>query len=187
MTEQDNIKVAAWVDGCRKGSRIAQHKLFKFFYNSMCRLCMRYADSTDEADDMLNEGFLKVFSNLDKYENTGSFESWMKRVMINAALDYRRKYAAKVQTVDLDIVQDVDLPHYDENNAVSKLSSDEIVSLIQKLPLASRTVFNLYVFENYSHAEIAKQLNISENTSAWHLNFARTRLKEEIYKLDNGI
>lgn len=146
---------------------------------------MRYADTTDEADDMLNEGFLKVFSNLDKYENTGSFESWMKRVMTNAAIDYRRKYGLKMEVVDIDSVPEAIIPRHGENEAIGKLSSEEIILLIQRLPPASRTVFNLYVFENYSHAEIAQQLNISEGTSAWHLNFARSRLKNEIMKLYN--
>ena len=134
---------------------------------------------------MLNDGFLKVFSNLDKYEDTGSFEGWMKRVVRNAALDYRRKYDKKVDFVDIEEITDSQMADYHINDAVSRISSQEMVNLIQQLPPVTRVVFNLFVFEGFSHAEIAQQLNISENTSAWHVNNARTRLKNAIIQYDN--
>jgi len=185
MSEHEKLRIARWLEGCRNGNSRAQQKLFKHFYSPMFRLCMRYADSTDEAEDMLSEGFLKVFSNLDKYENTGSFESWMKRVMINAALDYRRKYTPKAELTDLSDVIESEKIGYDVNAAVAALSSEAIVDLIQQLPPMTRTVFNLFVFDGYSHAEIAQQLGISEGTSAWHVNAARTRLKNEIVNMNN--
>ena len=148
-------------------------------------ICMRYAGSTDEAADMLNEGFLKVFSNLDKYENTGSFEAWLKRVVCNAALDYRRKYDRTVTFIELEDIPDNRLADNSMNDAVSRMSSQEMVELIQLLPPVTRTVFNLFVFEGYSHSEIASQLNMTENTSAWHVNQARTKLKAAIMKCDN--
>lgn len=182
MKEQS--EVLQWVQDCRKGSTRAQHKLFKYFYGTVMSVCMRYAGSTDEAADMLNEGFLKVFSNLDKYEDTGSFEAWMKRVVCNAALDYRRMYDKGVDMVDLDEVSDNHLTDYHVNDAVAKMSSQEIVGLIQQLPAVTRTVFNMFVFEGFSHSEIAQQLNITENTSAWHVNNARTRLKNAIKQIE---
>lgn len=185
MSEHENVRIARWLEGCREGNRRAQQKLFKHFYSPMFRLCMRYADSTDEAEDMLSEGFLKVFSNLDKYENTGSFESWMKRVMLNAALDYRRKFSPKAELTDISEVAETDRIGYDVNAAIGSLSSEAIISLIQQLPPMTRTVFNLFVFDGFSHSEIAQQLNISEGTSAWHVNAARTRLKNEIFKMNN--
>lgn len=183
MREQS--EVLQWVQDCRKGSTRAQHKLFKYFYGAAMSICMRYAGSTDEAADMLNEGFLKVFSNLDKYENSGSFEAWLKRVVCNAALDYRRKYDKNVNLVDIDDVQDSHFSDYNVNDAISKISSEEIVGLIQQLPPVTRVVFNMFVFEGFSHREIAQQLDISENTSAWHVNQARCRLKESIKLYDN--
>ena len=183
MKEQS--EVLQWVHDCRKGSTRAQHKLFKYFYGAVMSICMRYAGSTDEAADMLNEGFLKVFSNLDKYENSGSFEAWLKRVVCNAALDYRRKYDRNVNLVDIDDVQDSHFSDYNVNDAISKISSEEIVGLIQQLPPATRVVFNMFVFEGFSHREIAQQLGISENTSAWHVNQARCCLKESIKLYDN--
>ncbi len=187
MSEHKKVEIACWVEECRKGSRRAQKMLFKHFYSPMFRLCMRYAGTTDEAEDMLSEGFLKVFSNLDKYEETGSFESWMKRVMVHAALDHRRKYDPPAATTDIDEVADNAAIGYDVNAAIGRMSAEEVVSMIQLLPPTSRTVFNLFVFEGFSHAEIAAQLGITEGTSAWHVNLARTRLKNEIYKRNNEI
>ena len=183
MKEQS--EVLQWVQDCRKGSTRAQHKLFKYFYGTVMSVCMRYAGSTDEAADMLNEGFLKVFSNLDKYENSGSFEAWLKRVVCNAALDYRRRYDKNVEFLDIDEIQEVHLSDYNVNDAISKISSNEIVRLIQQLPPVTRMVFNMFLFEGFSHREIAQQLNITENTSAWHVNNARNRLKEELKQFDN--
>lgn len=178
-------EVLEWVRECREGNSRAQRKLFKHFYSMVMGVCMRYAGSTDEAADMLNEGFLKVFSNLDKYENTGSFDAWLKRVVCNAALDYRKHYDKNVTFVALDEVPDGQLVDHQVNEAVSRMSSQEMVALIQLLPPVTRMVFNLYVFEGYSHKEIATQMNMSENTSAWHVNQARTKLKAAIMKCDN--
>lgn len=184
MSERKNDDILRLVDGCRKGNHRAQRGLFKHFYSPMFYVCMRYAGSKEEAEDMLNEGFLKVFSNLDKYEDTGSFESWMKRVMINAALDYRRRFSVKVDTVELDALAETTAVGLDVNAAVGKLSADEVIAMIQQLPPMTRTVFNLFVFEDFSHREIADQLNISEGTSAWHVNAARTRLKNAIVNIN---
>ena len=178
-------EVQDWIRACREGNARAQHKLFKHFYSVVMHICMRYAGSSDEAADMLNEGFLKVFSNLDKYENTGSFEAWLKRVVSNAALDYRRKYVKEVDLVELDGLPDMQLADYSVNDAVSKMSSQELVELIQLLPPVTRTVFNLFVFEGFSHKEIAQQMGITENTSAWHVNSARAKLKEAIKKMND--
>jgi RNA polymerase sigma-70 factor (ECF subfamily) len=182
---RDQSELLEWVHACREGNARAQRRLFKHFYSSVKAVCMRYAGSSDEAEDMLGDGFLKVFSNLDKYEDSGSFEAWMMRVVRNAALDYRRKYDRKADFVDIDEVAETQLTDHHLNDAVSKMSSQEVVSLIQQLPPVTRTVFNLFVFEGFSHKEISQQLNITENTSAWHVNNARTRLKNAIIQSDN--
>lgn len=182
---RDQSELLEWVHACREGNARAQRRLFKHFYSSVKAVCMRYAGSSDEAEDMLGDGFLKVFSNLDKYEDSGSFEAWMMRVVRNAALDYRRKYDRKADFVDIDEVAETQLTDHHLNDAVSKMSSQEVVSLIQQLPPVTRTVFNMFVFEGFSHKEISQQLNITENTSAWHVNNARTRLKNAIIQSDN--
>ena len=100
--------------------------------------------------------------------------------MTNAAIDFQRKYKTLIETVEYESVSETELQRYDVNPALEKLSGDELMELIQELPPVSRLVFNLYIFENYTHAEIAEKLNIKEGTSHWHLNFARNTLKQKI-------
>ena len=164
---------------CRAEKRRAQHRLFKLFYGEVMAVCMRYAKDEDEAQDMLSEGFIKIFANLEKFTE-GSFKAWIKRVAVNTAIDYQRKYKTLTQMTDIDEFSEIEIQSYDENTALSKISTDELLGLIQKLPTTTRSVFNLYVFEGYPHAEIAKILQMKEGTSHWHLNFARTKLKEMI-------
>lgn len=165
---------------CKAEKRRAQHKLFQLFYGKVMAVCMRYAKDEEEAQDMLNEGFLKIFTQIDKYESTGSFEAWLKKVIINTCIDYQRKYKTLTQTTNFDDIPEIEMRTTEENIAISKMSTDELLQLIQQLPPTTRNVFNLYVFEEYPHAEIAKLLNMKEGTSHWHLNFARTKLKEMI-------
>ena len=182
MNKRSDDEVLQLIEGCKKGQRRAMHRLFKTYYGLLFTVCMRYAHCYEDAQDMVNEGFMKIFAGLENYQPTGSFEAWMKTIMVNAALDYLRNYRANGETVNYDDMPDDVLLNHDENEALAKMSTDELMQLIQHLPLMSRTVFNLYVFEDKPHAEIAKILNIKEGTSHWHLNFARTKLKEAIEK-----
>lgn len=182
---KEQAEVQEWVRACREGSARYQRKLFKHFYSTAMQVCMRYAGNSDEASDMLNEGFLRVFSNLDKYENTGSFDAWLKRVVSNAALDYRRRYATPVDMVEIDALPEMQLTDHSVNDAVARMSSQELIGLIQQLPPVTRTVFNMFVFEGFSHKEIAQRMDITENTSAWHVNSARAKLKEAIKKMND--
>ena len=168
---------------CIANRRNAQYKLFKRFFSSMMNVCLRYATDRTEAEDMLNEGFVKVFANLHKYEDRGSLEVWIKRIMANNAIDYQRKHKSLTTMVSFDEVAEIEVERTDYNRAMDKLSYEEILECIQQLPPVSKNVFNLYIFEDYSHQEIAEALNIKEGTSHWHLNFARNRLKEMIQKL----
>lgn len=174
------------VENCREGNASAQRKMFKTFYNCAMGVCMRYADDKDEASDMLSEGFIKVFSNLDKYDGKGAFEAWLKRVVANAALDFRKKFHKNVDIVDIEETPEEFHNDYSLADAVSRISSKEIVAMIQQLPATTRTVFNMFAFEGYSHSEIATALNITENTSAWHVNNARNRLKKAITTNQNN-
>ena len=123
---------------------------------------------------------MKVFTQIGKYEEGGSFDAWFKKVIINTAIDYQRKYKTLTPTTSLDELPENLQTSPTENEALAKISTDELLELIQQLPPTSRSVFNLYVFEEYPHAEIAKMLNMKEGTSYWHLNFARNKLKELI-------
>ncbi len=183
----DNEKeIDKLISDCLAHKQKAQFTLFKRYYSAMMNVCLRYADGYEEAQDMLNEGFIKIFANLDKYRDTGSFGAWMKRVMANAALDYQRKYhKSGVSSVSYDMVPEMEMTEKIENSAPGKLSYDELMSCIQQLPMMSKNVFNLYVFENYTHQEIAEMLGIKEGTSHWHLNFARNRLKILISQMEN--
>ena len=165
---------------CKAGKRKAQHQFFKLFYGTAMAICMRYAKDREEAEDMLNEGFLKVFTQIGKYEESGSFDAWFKKVIINTAIDYQRKYKTLTPTTSFDELPEISINSTTENEALSKISTDELLALIQQLPPTSRSVFNLYVFEEYPHAEIAKMLDMKEGTSHWHLNFARNKLKQLI-------
>lgn len=168
------------IAGCKAGKRKAQHQLFKLYYGRAMATCMRYAKSEEEAEDMLNEGFIKIFANIGMYEEEGSFDAWVKKVMVNAAIDYQRKYKTLVVSANYEDVPEIELHNTTENTAIAKMSAEELTALIQRLPATTRAVFNLYVFEDYSHAEIAKMLDMKEGTSHWHLNHARTKLKEMI-------
>jgi len=170
------------IEGCKTEKREAQHRLFKMFYGRMFAICMRYAANEDEAQDMLNEGFMKIFANIGNYRDEGSFESWLKRIMVNAAIDYRRKYRTLVSNVEYSEISETIADSGSENEALSKMSADELIRMIQALPPMSQTVFNLFVFEGYSHTEIAETLGIKEGTSFWHLNNARNILKDKIIK-----
>ena len=180
MNKLSGDEILQLIEDCNKGQRRAMHQLFKTYYGSLFTICMRYAHCYEDAQDMVNEGFMKIFAGLKTYQPSGSFEAWMKTIMVNAALDYLRKYRNNWETVNYDDMPDDVLQNHDENEALAKISTDELMQLIQQLPQMSRTVFNLYVFEDMPHAEIAKMLNIKVGTSHWHLNFARTKLKEAI-------
>lgn len=177
--QQEKITEQLIVD-CIAQKRKAQHLLFKSYYGLMMSIALRYAHDHDEAQDMLNEGFIKVFANLSKYENRGSFEGWMRKVMVNTALDYLRKNSHHYETVPYEEINEGDAEIQIENSAMQNLTYNELMKCIQQLPTMSRNVFNLYIFEDYTHAEIADMLGMKEGTSHWHLNFARKKLKELI-------
>jgi RNA polymerase sigma factor (sigma-70 family) len=160
----------------------AQEHLFKMYYSSMMNICYRYANDPHEAKDLFQDGFIKIFEHLGDYKFNGSLEGWMRRIMVNNAIDHIRR-AKNKETVSLDSVAEYSDKKYDYNEAISKIASEELMALLQYVPNMSRAVFNLFVFEDYSHAEIAKTLNIKEGTSMWHLNNARNILKTEVQKL----
>ncbi len=183
LSKDDEIKQL--ITDCIAHKRKAQYKLFKIFFSNMLNVCLRYASDHAEAEDMLNEGFVKVFANLHKYENKSSLESWMKRVMANNAIDYQRKHKTLIETVNYDEVTETKVIKTDYNHAIDKISYEELLACIQHLPPVSKNVFNLYVFDDYSHSEIAEMLNMKEGTSHWHLNFARNKLKKMILDLQH--
>ncbi len=166
--EQDFIKACA----CRESW--AQQLLYEEFYGSMMALCLRYAGSEQDALDILHEGFIKVFRHIGRYQPDTSLHAWIRRIMVNTAIDYYRK-SLRRRTEDIETV--FELSH-EEADAVSQCSEKQILEAIQQLTPMYRAVFNLYVIEGYSHKEIGEMLAITESTSRSNLVKARQKLKE---------
>ncbi|MEM1324680.1 MAG: sigma-70 family RNA polymerase sigma factor [Bacteroidota bacterium] len=161
------------ISACRRKERWAQQQLYEQFFGKMMGVCMRYANSEEEAMDLLHEGFIKVFRYINKYQSGTSLNAWIRRIMINTCIDAYRK---KVRRRTEDIEEAYSLSSNDAD-AISQCSEKEILAAVQQLSMAYRTVFNLYVIEGYSHKEIADLLGISESTSRSNLVKARTKLK----------
>ena len=161
--------------GCANKEPIAQEQLYRLFAGKMFALCLKYSKNKEEAEDNLQDGFIQIFDKISQFKNKGSFEGWMKRIIINTAL---QKYRDKnVLNVVYDFV--------DEEEVIVEVEEDDIsldylLKLIQELPNQYRLVFNLYVLDGYSHKEISKELKISEGTSKSNLSRARAILKEKI-------
>ncbi len=166
------------IQGLLRNDRKAQKLLYETYFGLMMKISMRYSEDWDEAKDIVNNGFLKIFTKVENFEGKGSFEGWMKRTMINTALDYLK--SKKVETVSFDDITSYSSDVYVENDAVWSFSEADILKVLQSLPKVSRTVFNLYVIEGYKHKEISELLNISEGTSHWHLLNARKILQDKL-------
>jgi RNA polymerase sigma factor (sigma-70 family) len=164
---------AKLITGCLDEERWAQKELYEKHYGKMMGVCLRYSNNSEDAKDIINEGFIKVFRYLHRYKIGTSLEGWIRRIMINTSIDFYRK-AIRHRTEDIEYVQH---KSSSEEDAISRYSAKEILSLIQKLPPSYRAVFNLYAIEGYSHREVSVKLGISESTSRSNLVKARTKLK----------
>lgn len=169
MTEQELIQ------GCLRGDRRAQKALYERYSAKMFGLCKRYVKTIENAEEVLIEGFCKVYQKIDMYSGQGSFEGWIRRVMVNEALMFLRKNYRFNEHTDIDEVPSI-ADH--QESAEDALSAKEILELLDELPTGYRTVFNLYVLEEYKHREIAEMLGISINTSKSQLILAKKRLQE---------
>ncbi|MBL7796704.1 MAG: sigma-70 family RNA polymerase sigma factor [Saprospiraceae bacterium] len=154
--------------------RWAQQQLYEQHYGKMMGVCLRYAGSRDEALDLLHEGFIKVFQNIDRYKPGTSIAAWIRTVMVNTCIDYYRKTIRR-RTED---INEANYLSADDPDALSHLTEQEILAAVHELSPAYRAVFNLYVVEGYSHREIADALQITESTSRSNLVKARIKLKE---------
>lgn len=171
---QYGVSEEEFIQACVNGESWAQQRIYEDHYSMMLPVCLRYANDQDEALDILHDGFIKVFKNISKYQTGTSLKAWIKRVVVNTAIDLYRKKARR-RTEDIDKVYDVQ--NYDPD-VVSEMSADEIIAGLQGLSPVYRTVFNMYVIEGYSHREIGQELGITESTSRSNLVKARTKLKK---------
>ncbi len=174
------------ITGCKKQHRVIQEYLYKSYYSMFLKLCARYTKDMHDAEQLLQDGFLKIFNNIDSYQGSGSFEGWMKRIMVNTCLDFlKSKQQKNARQVSYPETLQDSLTVISHNSGLEKLVMKDLVQLIQTLSPMSRTVFNLYIFDGFSHKEIAQMLEISEGTSQWHVNNARKNLQEKIHKRNN--
>lgn len=159
------------IQQCTHGNRKAQASFYNKHAPSMMSLCRRYMQNKEEAEEVLMNGFVKIFTNLNTYTGDGNFEGWMKRIFINEALNYKKKFKlkwTKVELIDSDASEN--FKHLDE--------TEYLLKALQSLPKGYRTVFNLHAIEGYKHREIAEMLNISDNTSKTQLKKAKEMLQK---------
>jgi RNA polymerase sigma factor (sigma-70 family) len=167
------------IRGCSRNERGAQEAMYKQFYGRMMGVVRRYIDYPEQAEEVLNNGFLRAFQKIDQYTYKGSFEGWLRKIVFHAVADYVKqhaKYNTQIVLVEKDQLIKKDL--------ADNLYYDQLLALIQTLPSSTRSVFNMYVLDGYPHKEIADILGISEGTSKWHLSEGRRILREKIEKLN---
>ena len=177
------------VDGCLRQDRMAQEKVYELFYGKMMAVCLRYTKNTDQAKDILQDGFIKVFRGVDKFNRAGSFEGWVRRIMVNTAIDHFRRaknsYLLLGEDRSIEDFADHDAEDIiadEEQDTHLDLKPADIINAMQKLTPAYRTVFNLYVFEELTHKEIADMLGINIGTSKSNLAKAKHNLKKLLTK-----
>lgn len=164
------------IEACIKGDREAQRSLYDIFSKKMYVVCLRYTKSQQEAEDVLQDSFIKVFKNLKGYRGDSRLDYWIKRIVINTALNSQRKKLYMYPMVDIDDVQNV----VSHSKALTDFNLEELLKMIRELPSGCQTVFNLFAIEGYSHKEIAEMLGVSEGTSKSQFSRARKLLQEKI-------
>lgn len=164
------------ISDCIAGSEKSQARLYYHFAPKMYGVCLRYAKDSNEAEDNLQEGFIKVFTSLKSFRHDGSFEGWIRRIMVNVSLEKFRKQS---KLYPVENVTKYDTVNYSDD-IIAKISADDLIELIQELPPRYRLVFNLYVIEGLSHQEIAQEMSISVGTSKSNLARAREIMKKKV-------
>lgn len=178
---ENNTELRNIIEGCIKGKRKYQKQLFEKYYGKMTAVCLRYARDEDEAQDMVQNGFIKVFNKLDVYNYTGSFEGWVRRIMVNTAIDLIRKNKNNTYSIE----EESSIPAIEEENGIIleeemydlNVKANKAIEAISRLSSGYKMVFNLYVMEGYTHKEIAEYLGISEGTSKSNLAKAKQKLR----------
>ncbi len=171
------------IKGCIDGDIKAQKQLFEIFQKKMFGLCLRYSKDYTEAEDISQDGFIKVFENIKQFNNVGSIENWMKKIMINTALLHYKKKRKNLYIID--DVQYYNEPDFQYDDIINQISAKELLGIIKELSPKYKVVFNMYAIDGYKHKEISKILGISIGTSKSNLLRARSILKEKVEKLYN--
>lgn len=172
------------IAGCIDKEPWAQKQVYELYAPAMLTVCVRYVTDRETARDILQDGFMKVFTKIHTFSGTGSFPGWIRRIFVTTALEYLRRNDALKQSESIDeynyTIEDVDI------SVLDKIAASDLMTCISKLPVGYRTVFNLYAIEGYSHLEIANTLNISENTSRSQFMRARKILQKTVQSLFNS-
>ena len=176
MIESDDILLK----GCLKGEASSQRALYEKYKTPMFRVCLRYAKGRAEAEDILQEGFIKVFTDLHQFKSTGALGGWMRKVIVNVALMHIRKKRVLFSSVEID---DLSNEFITEEDVFAEMNAKALTKIIQQLPDGYRAVFNMYVIEGFSHKEIAEQLNVSVGTSKSQLSKGKAMLRMMIEKI----
>lgn len=169
------------IAACRKGDSKAQRDIYEKYSPLMFAVCRRYIGQADAAEDVLICGFTKVFQKIDQFKGEGSFEGWVRRIMVNESLSHIRKNKSMYLEVEIEKAES----EPDFGILAGQLEAEDLQKLIDQLPTGYKTVFNLYAIEGFSHKEIAEKLEISENTSKSQLSRARNHLQKMLVQAEN--
>jgi RNA polymerase sigma factor (sigma-70 family) len=167
------------IEACKRNDRSAQKFVYENFFNKMFSVCRRYVKNEEEALEVLDDGFINIFKNIQQYKGEGSFEGWVRKIIINKALDHikmNKKYKEMLHYVE-DYTEE---PLFVDAGIIDSCDTEALYNSIHSLPLIYQMVFNLYAIEGFSHKEIAGKLEISEGTSRWYLSESRKMLKEKL-------
>jgi len=169
-----SLTVPDVIDDCRRGKAAAQKQLFEVYYSFGVNICLRYASSREEAEEMFDDGFLRVLNKISYYDPEQPFDAWFKTVMVHSAIDHFRRHKSPLTYTDIEDAYDLG----ESDDLLDRLAADDILAVVQQLSPAYRAVFSLYVVDGYSHPEIAQMLGIQEGTSRSNLAKARQKLQE---------
>lgn len=179
---QKSITEEELIESCRKNNSKAQASIYNKYSGKMLSLCMRYIKEQHEAEDTMIQGFMKAFSKISQFKKEGSFEGWLRRIMVNESLTYLRRNKSMYLEVEIEKAD----REPDFNSLSTKLETEDLMKMVGDLPMGYRTVFNLYAIEGYSHKEIGEQLGITVNTSKSQLSRARNMLQTFLLKSENS-
>ena len=168
------------IQKCLENCMEAQEKFYKLYSRKMYGLCLRLSRNRMDADDILQESFIKIFFNLKYFRGEGSFEGWIRRTITTTAINHYRKFFRKSQEIDIEEIEET---KFNEEDQYFNFSKEELIQMLQTLPDTKRMTFNLFVIEGYSHKEISEMLGINENTSKSNLLRAKKMLQDKILKL----
>ena len=168
------------IAGCKSRNRLAQRELYEKYARKMLAVCLRYVNDKETARDLMQDGFVKVFTSIDTYSGIGAFEGWLRKIFMNCALEYLRRGDVLKESTDLDSTAELAQP---DSNAISDLSAAELMRLVQSLPKGFRTIFNMFAVEGYSHKEISEMLGINESTSRSQYTRAKQLLQKKVKEL----